>query len=183
MTVGPHSQDGALQTPVTPVTPVKPATPGTLALLHNLIKQDAHMVDNTGKQRLQRRVQKLASAAQISFAERALLRDQNRFLTKMNNEMKTRRSTKMVVLGRAKVMSFGDLNEVRAKRAAIDKASKSKGKYGRKRKASVLDAGASELDAKTVQLQEAEPSGPPVAQTSTRLEQRRAPMAWMAGDL
>jgi hypothetical protein len=39
-------------------------------------------------------VQKLADAAQISFAERALY-DQNQFLTEMNNEAKVRRSTKV----------------------------------------------------------------------------------------
>ena len=83
--------------------------------------------------RLQRHVQKLASAAQISFAERALLRDQNRPLSRMNNEAKVRRSTKPVVLGKAKVMSYEDLSEARVRRAAKDKASEGKGKRGRKR--------------------------------------------------
>jgi hypothetical protein len=51
-------------------------------------------------------VQKLALAAQISFAERALLHDQYQMLTRMNNEAKVRQSTRSVVLGKAKVMSF-----------------------------------------------------------------------------
>ena len=52
----------------------------------------------------------------------------------MNNEAKVRRSTKSVVLGKAKVMSYEDLSEARVKRAAKDKASEGKGKRGRKRK-------------------------------------------------
>jgi len=61
--------------------------------LHNPIKQDAHTLDETSIQRLQRHVQKLANAAKISFAERVLLRDQIRFLSSMNNEAKVRQST------------------------------------------------------------------------------------------
>lgn len=79
--------------------------------LHNLIKQDAHTLNETSIQRLQRPIQKLANAAQISFAERALLQDQNQFLTRMNNEAKVRRSTKSVVVGKAKVISYEDIDE------------------------------------------------------------------------
>ncbi len=43
-------------------------------------------------------------------------------------------STKSVVLGNAKVMSYKDLSEARVKRAAKDKASENKGKRGRERK-------------------------------------------------
>jgi len=39
-------------------------------------------------------VQKLTNATQLSFAERALLQEHNRFLAKINNEAKVRRSTK-----------------------------------------------------------------------------------------
>ncbi|KAF6223573.1 hypothetical protein HO133_000416 [Letharia lupina] len=48
----------------------------------------------------------------------------------MNNEAQVRRSTKSVVLGKAKVMSYEDLSEARVKRAAKDKASEGKGKRG-----------------------------------------------------
>jgi hypothetical protein len=48
----------------------------------------------------------------------------------VNNEAKVRRSTKSVVLGKAKEMSYEDLEEARAKRAA-----KGKGTRDRKRKA------------------------------------------------
>jgi hypothetical protein len=73
------------------------------------------------------------NAAQISFAERALLEDDNKLLIEQNNEAKRRRSTKSTVLGRAKVMSYEDLEEARAKRAAKE-AETSKGGRGRKRK-------------------------------------------------
>ena len=86
--VRPPPQDEVLQTPVTPVTAE------ALTSLHSLIEQDAHALDETSKQRLQRRLQKFANAAQISFAERALLADENRLLFKQNNEAKVRRSTR-----------------------------------------------------------------------------------------
>jgi hypothetical protein len=130
--VGSRTQDDMLQTPVTPVSVE------ALTSLHNLIKQDAHTLNKTSIQRQQRHVQKLANAAQISFAERALLHDQNQFLTRMNNEAKVRRSTNSVVLGKAKVMSYEDIEKARAKRAAKE-VIKGKGKRGRKRKGAALE--------------------------------------------
>ena len=144
--VGPCPQGEVAQTPVTPVTPV---TSEALISLQNLIKQDANTLDETSKQRLQRHLQKFANAAQTSFAERTLQQNQIRFLVKMNKEAKVRRSTKSAVLGRAKVMSYEDIEEARAKRAAKDAAKEAakaakeeatagKGKRGRKRKSSAL---------------------------------------------
>jgi len=69
---------------------------------------------------LQRHVQKLANAAQTSFVECALLHEQNNFLIKINNEAKDRQSTRSVVLGKVKVMSYEDIEEARAKRTAKD---------------------------------------------------------------
>ena len=116
-----------------------PVSAEGLASLHNLIKQDAHTLNGTSIRRLERHVQKLANAAQISFAERALLYDQNQLLTKMNNEAKVRRFIRSVVLGKAKVMSFKDIEVARAARAAKD-VIKGKGKRGRKRKSAALEA-------------------------------------------
>ncbi|KAH8776281.1 hypothetical protein F5883DRAFT_366018, partial [Diaporthe sp. PMI_573] len=114
-----------------PQTPVTPVSAEGLTSLHNLIKQDAHTLNGTRIQRLERRVQKLANSAQISFAERALLHDQNQILTKMNNEAKVYQSTRSVVLGKAKVMSFEDIEVARAARAAKE-VTKGSGKRGRK---------------------------------------------------
>jgi len=153
--VGSCPQDEA---PLTPVTPVTPVTTEGLSSLHNLIKQD-----DRASERLQRRVQKLASAAQISFAKQHLLQDHNRLLAKVNNEAKVRRSTESLVLGKAKVMSFEDLEEARVKRATKDKATadKSKGKRGRKRKNAAPEVGV-ELETEVVG-EAAEPWKAPVA--------------------
>jgi hypothetical protein len=136
--VGSCHQDEVPQTPVTPVSAEG------LASLHSLIKQDAHTLNGTSIQRLERHVQKLVDAAQISFAERALLHDQKQMLTRMNNEAKVRRSTQSLVLGKAKVMSFEDIEVARAARAVKD--AKVKGKRGRKRKSDALEADEPEPD-------------------------------------
>jgi hypothetical protein len=62
---------------------------------------------------------------------------------KINKKAKVRRSTRSVVLGKAKVMSYEDLEEARAKRAAKEKTTlgKVKGKRGRKGKSLAPEAG------------------------------------------
>jgi hypothetical protein len=126
--VRPCSVGEILQTPV---------TAEALTSLHNLIEQEAHALDVMSQQRLQ----KFAKAAQISFAECALLQDENQLLFKQNNEAKRRKSTKSTVVGKAKVMSYEDIVEAREKRAskeaakeATKDASAASGKRGRKRK-------------------------------------------------
>lgn len=57
-----------------PQTPVTPVSIEAVASLRYLIEQDAYLLDETKKQRLQRRLKKLINATQLSFAERALLR-------------------------------------------------------------------------------------------------------------
>lgn len=161
---------GSCQQDEVPQTPVTPVSAEALTSLHNLIKQNAHTLNETSIQRLQRHVQKLANAAQISFAERAL-RDQNQFLTRMNNEAKVRRSTKSVVLGKAKVMSYEDIEEARAKRAAKE-VIKGRAKRGRKRKSSALEAVEPELQLEPVPV-------PEVAQMIEAPEPWRAPVARM----
>ncbi|KAF1938408.1 hypothetical protein EJ02DRAFT_354629, partial [Clathrospora elynae] len=104
----PCAQD---EVPQTPVTPIKPVTAEALIQLHNLIKEEARALDEISQQRLQRHVQNLASAAQILFAKCVLLHDQNQSLIKINKETKVRRSKRSVVPGKAKVMSYEDLEE------------------------------------------------------------------------
>ena len=167
--VGSYPQYEVLQTPVTPVSTE------ALTSLHNMIKQDAHALNETSIQRLQRHVQKLANAAQISFAERALLQDQNQFLTRMNNEAKVRRSTKSVVLGKAKVMSYEDLVAKRAEKEAKEQAkTKGNGKRGRKRKSAAPEADAPEPKAKVSRMSEAQ-----VEEDEIAPEPPRAPVARM----
>ncbi|OCL01170.1 uncharacterized protein K441DRAFT_457705, partial [Cenococcum geophilum 1.58] len=83
--VGPHPQDKVLQTLVTPVL-----VEALMSLQNLIIKQDAYTLDKISKQSLQRH-------------------DQIRLLITINNEAKVRRSTKLVVLGKAKVMSYRTL--------------------------------------------------------------------------
>ncbi|KAF2831975.1 hypothetical protein CC86DRAFT_377217 [Ophiobolus disseminans] len=113
---------------------------------------DTHMPDET-----KMHIQKLANAAQISFAERVLLKDRNRFLFKINNVAKARRSTRSIVLGKAKVTSFEDLEEAKARRAAKEEVALKKVYRSRKRKGSALEADAdSSVDkGETVRVNEA----------------------------
>ncbi|KAH6692772.1 hypothetical protein BKA61DRAFT_532590 [Leptodontidium sp. MPI-SDFR-AT-0119] len=171
-----YLQDEAIQTPVTPVS-----AEGLMSL-YDQIKQDTQTLDATNTQRLQKRVQKLANAAQVSFAECALLNNRNQFLTEANNEAKLRRSTRSVVLGKAKVMSFEDIEEARAKRAAKD-AIQSKGKRGRKRKNTEPEASEAELESegtrirrrRSTAVEAREPEAEPEAEPETQQEPQPEP--------
>jgi len=145
MKVGSCPQGEVLRTPV---------TAEALTSLRNLIEQDTHTLDETSKQRLQ----KLANAAQVSFAECALLLDENRLLFQQNNESKCRKSTKSTVVGKAKVMSYEDIIEAQAKRAAKEAAKEAAAvnrKGGRKRK-SPAPAGAKAKKARRSEAEVAE---------------------------
>ena len=136
------------------------------------------LMTRASKQSLQRHVQKLVKAAQISLAKGALQQDRIQFLTTINNEAKVRRSTKSLVLGKAKVMSYEDLVEARAKRAEKEaaKEAKGKGKRGRKRKSAMLEVDAPEPKAKVARTSNApEPTRDSVAQMTGP----RAPVARM----
>jgi hypothetical protein len=114
-----------------PRTPITPVIIEALTSMYDLIVRDTYALDATNKDRLQKRIQKLACAAKVSFATQALLKDRNQFLLEINREAKVRRSTKSLVLGKAKVMSFEDLKKARAKRAEKEQASVSKPNRGR----------------------------------------------------
>jgi hypothetical protein len=120
---------------------VTPITAKAIMLLHNLIKQDTCTINETSIPRIQRHIQKLANAGQTSIAYCALLNKGNSLLTSINNKAKTRRSTKSVVLrkGKGKVISYENIKEAQAKRAEKD-AIKGKGKRGRKRKSTAIEA-------------------------------------------
>lgn len=64
MKIGSLPQDEILQTPVPPEA--------LISLQNLIIKQDAHTLDETSKQSLQRHIQKLANATQVSLAKVAL---------------------------------------------------------------------------------------------------------------
>jgi hypothetical protein len=162
---------------------VTPVSAEGLASLHNLIKEDMLTLGESSIQCVGRHVQKLAHAAQVSFAEgaflrakRALLKNRNQMLTELNNEAKVCRSTRSVVLGKAKVMSYEDIEEARKKRAAKD-ATKGKGKRGRKHKSAVQETDEPEPEQEMAQM--IEESEEEVAQTSKAPEPWGAPVARM----
>lgn len=126
-------QDEMSRISVTPVTPVTPVTAEAFLALHNFIlERDAQALEETGKQNIQRHLQKLTRGAQTSIARGALQQERIRSLLKTNNEAKVRRTTKSLVLGKAKVMSYEDQVEARTKRAEKD-ARKTAKKQRRKR--------------------------------------------------
>lgn len=114
-------------------------TVDVLTSLRNLIKQDscAAECDRSSRQRLKRHIEKLASAAQVSFTKKSLLQDNNRSLYRSDDEAKVRRSTRSLVIGRVKVMKHEDLKRICDEHAALAKAAadEAKGARGCKRKA------------------------------------------------
>lgn len=169
-----------------PQTPVTPVSAEAVASLHNLIKEDVDMLDETSKERLQRSVQKLTNAAQLSFAERALFQEHNQFLTTINNEAKVRRSTKPVMLGTARVMSYEDLEKAREDRAAkeIAKEAKKAAKEAKKvtlREAEKTTVGKAKRGRKRKSPTEIDAPGPAAksAQIQTA-EDENVPTPWMA---
>ena len=150
----PHLQNSLPTMPMTPVTPVTPvSTEGLISLQHLIINQDATSLDKASKTSLKRHLQKLAKAAETSLAKGALQQDQIQFLLRINNESKDRRSTKSIVLGKAKVMSFEDIAEARTRRSEKEatKEKKISGKRGRKRKIAALEANTPETSVEVAQ--------------------------------
>jgi len=133
-----------------------------MSLQNVIIKQVAHVLDDTSRQKFERHVLKFTKAGQQGLVREALKDNRIQFLDTINNEARVRRSTKSLVLGKAKVMSYEDLEEARAKRAEKEaaKEAKGKGKRGRKRKRATLNADASgpETDASEPEADVSEPN-------------------------
>jgi hypothetical protein len=92
----------------------------------------------------------------------------------MNNETKVRRSTKSQVLGKAKVMSYEDLKEARAKRKEKEKVAADKAARSRKRKAPALVVDITEPRSQVIQARETD-----LVRTPEELT-REVPGPWMA---
>lgn len=120
-----------------PNTPTTLKTTAALVSLQNQIVQlDISALDETSRVRVEKRVQKCVNAVQTCLAQGALQQDYIRFLLKINNESKTRRSTKSNTLakGEGLVISYEDLVAKREALAAQAQAKTSGiGKRGRKR--------------------------------------------------
>ena len=96
---------------MTPVSAVSFA-----ALQDAIIKRSARTLDEVDQKKLERHIGKLAKAAQVFMARTTLQENHIRFLLDVNDEAQTRRSTRSLVLGTAKVMSDEDLKAAYAKR-------------------------------------------------------------------
>lgn len=123
--------------PDLPATPVTPVTAEAFMSLHNFIlEQHAQASDYVEKQGLQRHLLKLTKAAQSSIVRSTLQQEQIQFLRKINNEGKVRRAERSTVLGKARVMSYEDLEGARKKRLEKESSiATTKSKRARKRKA------------------------------------------------
>jgi hypothetical protein len=110
---------------------VTPVSLEVLASLLTLVKQDPH--DEISTKRHRKLVQKLANAAEVSFAQQTLDQDQIQLLSKMNDEARTRRKTKLEILGKgkARVMSYEDIKAARAKWAEQEANKEAQGKRKR----------------------------------------------------
>jgi hypothetical protein len=153
-----------------------------MSLRDLIVHQDAHSLDDLDQQRLKRHMQKFTKGAQTLIVGGTLQQDRIKSLLKANDEAKPRRSTKSIVLGKAKVMSFEDLVEARTKRAEkeANKAAKKQRARGRKPKDSALEVhvhGVTDEIACTGETQR--PAGPPDVEGSLPPGLGRAPIARM----
>lgn len=105
-------------------TPATPVLVEALTSLLNMIKQIPN--NETNRQHKERLQHKVNNAAQIFLIKNALLQARNYYLTTIKDEGKVRRSTKSEILGKAKVMSYKDLEKARAERAAKEAAKEAK---------------------------------------------------------
>jgi DDE superfamily endonuclease len=110
--------------------PHTPVTAEALTSLRCLIEQDIDELDEPTKHR----VQKLANAAEKRFADCAILLDENKLLFEQNCESNVRKSTRSTVVGKAKVMSWEDLEKAKAVRAAKQLAAEEKKRLAAEKK-------------------------------------------------
>lgn len=109
-----------------------------MSLQNVIVQQDASTLDHASKQKLERHLQKLCKAIQTGFATSAIQSDHIQFLLKINNEAKARRATRAIVLGKARVMSYADLEAARSQRAEKDAAKERKRSSFRRQKGEPL---------------------------------------------
>lgn len=148
------------------MTPVTPVSAEAVMSLSSAIKQVPN--DEANRQYKDKLQQKLINAAQLCFAERAILQGQNEFSAQINNEGKKRRSTKSNKVGRAKVMAWEDIAKATTELAAKKKAKENK-KVERKKKKAQTEARKAEQEAKKAEKKARKGAG-----KSTRGRKRKA---------
>jgi hypothetical protein len=112
-----------------------PVTAESLTSLRRIIEQNIPVLNNHSQQS----IRKLVNAAERAMTARDLLFKENFDLFKQNNESHTRESTNSKMLGKAKIMSYEDIQEAQRKRD--EKDATGTGRRGRKRKNSAPQSG------------------------------------------
>jgi hypothetical protein len=107
-TSAPEIRDVPLQPLPSPTSLKTPTNTVSLAALQRKLEERPERVTRTDPY-----VEKILHAAQQAFAERELLREENKTLFQQNNEKRTRKHIKERKIGDAKVMSFDDIVEAR----------------------------------------------------------------------
>jgi hypothetical protein len=102
------TRDVPLQPLLSPTSLKTPTNTISLAALQRMLEERPERVTGTDPY-----VEKVLHAAQQAFAERELLREENKTLFQQNNEKKTRKHVKERKIGDAKIMSFEDIMEER----------------------------------------------------------------------
>jgi hypothetical protein len=120
------SDDNPLQTPV---------TAESLTSLRRIIEQNIPVLNDHNQQC----IRKLMNAAERAMTARDLLFKENFDLFKQNNESHTRESSNSNMVGKAKIMSYEDIQEAQRKRD--EKDATGTGRRGRKRKNSTPQSG------------------------------------------
>ena len=155
-------------------SPVTPTSAEAVTALHDLIKEDAKLLEDPDRQRLQKHLQKLTNATQLSFAERALLTEHNQFLAKINNEAKPRRATRGKVVGTARVMSYEDIERAKAERAISEARKEAKSEARKAKKAKEDLSTALSYGHTTISKQKIDEQSKRNAEGDTHLQEERA---------
>ena len=115
-----HTMTDAISAdPTSPVEAlITPVTADNLASLCKNLEQRTHLLDQVGKQELQ----KIINGAKKAFTERDLLFIGNDELHKQNNEKNVRQTAKAQIVGGAKVMTWEDLRQKQQLRDAREAA-------------------------------------------------------------
>jgi hypothetical protein len=125
-----HPQVHAPSQAETPHVPPKtPTSASGLNVMRQKLDQILGAIDEN-ESRLH--IQKIVNAAEQSLTSCALLQEENRALVVQNREKKIRKSTKATKVGTAKIMSYEDIVQAKAKRD--EKAVKTSSRKPRKQK-------------------------------------------------
>ncbi|KAL9082613.1 MAG: hypothetical protein Q9165_008844 [Trypethelium subeluteriae] len=161
-----------------------PVTSDALTLLCSLIEQHTNSLDERAKHY----VEKLRNAAKKWAAECAILLDEKKLLFEQNNKSNVRKSTRSIVVRKAKVMTWEELEKAKAARVEKGQATAGKKKRGRKPKNRVTETEKATASEKPRGRKRKTPASEPDKTASARAKVARVsdasvprvPVAWMS---